>query len=49
MYEETEESVARRQTAAQQRRLMAAAMPRFEGRPDKKARRAMVRAKRGGS
>jgi ribosome-associated heat shock protein Hsp15 len=43
LYEETESSAARRQAMAEQQRALPAAAPRFEGRPDKKARRALSR------
>jgi ribosome-associated heat shock protein Hsp15 len=43
LYEETEESVTKRQAAAEQQRTLAAAMPRFEGRPDKRSRRALTK------
>ena len=45
LYEETEPSVARRRLLADQRRALAAAMPRFEGRPDKRSRRALAKFK----
>lgn len=41
LYEETETSAAKRQADSEQRRALAAAMPRFEGRPDKRSRRAL--------
>ncbi len=43
LYQETEASVAKRQADTDQRRALAAAMPRFEGRPDKRARRALAK------
>lgn len=43
LFEETESSAARRQTRADQQRALAAAMPRFGGRPDKRSRRAIAR------
>lgn len=43
LYEETEASAAKRTADADQRRALAAAMPRSEGRPDKRSRRAIVR------
>ena len=43
LYEETEASVSERQAMAEQRRAEAAATPRLEGRPYKKARRAIAR------
>ena len=43
LYEETEAGAARRQALAEQQRAAAAAAPRFEGRPDKRARRALAR------
>jgi ribosome-associated heat shock protein Hsp15 len=43
LYEETEASAARRQADTDQRRALAAAMPRFEGRPDKRSRRALAK------
>lgn len=47
LYEETETSVARRQTQAEQRRAMAASAPAHPGgRPDKKSRRDIRRANR---
>ncbi|WP_018233986.1 RNA-binding S4 domain-containing protein [Thioalkalivibrio thiocyanodenitrificans] len=39
LYEETPESRARRESDAEQRRLLRAAMPRTEHRPDKRQRR----------
>ncbi|MBO0683150.1 MAG: RNA-binding protein [Candidatus Dormibacteraeota bacterium] len=45
LYEETEASAARRQQLSDQRRALAAAMPRFAGRPDKRSRRALARFK----
>lgn len=44
LYEETEDSIARRTERAEQRRLMADADPRAS-RPDKKQRRALLRFK----
>ena len=43
LYGETPASVTKREAAAEQRRAMAAAEPRFSGRPDKRARRSIVR------
>jgi ribosome-associated heat shock protein Hsp15 len=43
LYEETEASVAKRRALAEQHRALAAAMPRFEGRPDKRSRRALAK------
>lgn len=43
LYEETEASVTKRQAFAEQQRSLAAAMPRFEGRPDKRSRRALAK------
>jgi ribosome-associated heat shock protein Hsp15 len=43
LYRETEASVAKREAQAEQRRAQAAAMPRFDTRPDKKSRRAIIR------
>jgi ribosome-associated heat shock protein Hsp15 len=43
LYEETEASIARRQTLAEQRKLLAASSPRPIGRPDKRARRRIIR------
>lgn len=43
LYEETESSAARRQAAAEQQRALAAATPHFEGRPDKRSRRALAK------
>ncbi len=43
LYEETEASAAKREVAAEQRRALSAAMPRFEGRPDKRSRRALAK------
>ncbi len=43
LYEETEASAARRLAVAEQQRAAAATAPRFEGRPDKKARRTLAR------
>jgi len=43
LYEETPESVTRREALAEQQRALAAAAPRFEGRPDKRSRRALDR------
>ena len=43
LYEETEASAVRRQAMVEQQRAIAAGAPRFEGRPDKKARRAIAR------
>ncbi len=47
LYEETEASRARREADAERRRLLAAANPRPESRPDKKSRRRIVRFTRG--
>lgn len=46
LYEETQASIDRRQTAAEQRRMLATSMPQTSGRPDKKARRDLARFKR---
>lgn len=43
LYEETEASAAKRQAVADQQRALAAAMPRFGGRPDKRSRRALAK------
>ena len=43
LYEETRESLSRRAEAAESRRLEKASAPRFEGRPDKRARRQLRR------
>jgi ribosome-associated heat shock protein Hsp15 len=43
LYTETEASAARRQQLADQRRILAAATPRPAGRPDKRARRRIIR------
>lgn len=43
LYEETEASATRRQAAADQQRALAAATPHFEGRPDKRSRRALAK------
>lgn len=43
LYEETETSAENRRAAAEQLRALAAAMPRFEGRPDKRSRRALAK------
>jgi ribosome-associated heat shock protein Hsp15 len=43
LYEETEASVTKREAEAEQRRALAAATPRFEQRPDKRSRRAIIR------
>jgi len=45
LYTETEESIARREAEAEQRRLLAAAMPQREQRPSKKQRRQIHRFK----
>jgi ribosome-associated heat shock protein Hsp15 len=45
LYTETEESIARRETEAEQRRLLAASMPQQERRPSKKQRRQIHRFK----
>lgn len=45
LYTETEESVARREAEAEQRRLLNAAMPQHEQRPSKKQRRQIHRFK----
>jgi ribosome-associated heat shock protein Hsp15 len=47
LYQETEASVARRLALAEQRRMLATTVPRFEGRPDKRSRRLITRVKRG--
>jgi ribosome-associated heat shock protein Hsp15 len=46
LYEETPESVARRQVVAEQQRALAAAVQRPAGRPDKKQRRTITRMNR---
>ena len=43
LYEETAESVTKRQAAAEQARTLAAAMPHFDSRPDKRSRRALTK------
>jgi ribosome-associated heat shock protein Hsp15 len=43
LYQETEASAARRQALREQKRLLGSAAPRFEGRPDKRSRRAISR------
>lgn len=43
LYEESEESRARREAMAEQRRLVAAGVPRPSGRPDKRSRRRIIR------
>jgi ribosome-associated heat shock protein Hsp15 len=43
LYQETESSQTRRAVAAEQQRGLAAAMPRYGGRPDKRSRRALSR------
>lgn len=43
LYEETPESIARREETAQARRIAAASAPRPEGRPDKRSRRKIIR------
>lgn len=43
LYEETPESVSRREASAEARRLAAADAPRPEGRPDKRDRRRIIR------
>ena len=43
LYEETQASATKRQSVADERRALAAAMPRFEGRPDKRSRRALTK------
>ena len=43
LYQETDVSVAKRQVLADQQRALAAAMPRFEHRPDKRSRRALAK------
>lgn len=43
LYEETAESIAKRQALADERRLLAAAQPQFAGRPSKRDRRRIVR------
>lgn len=48
LYEETAESIARREATAEQRRAMAVAVPRPPGRPDKKSRRDITRMNRRG-
>ena len=44
LYEESEESVARRELNIQQRRLLNAGMPHSRGRPDKRQRRQLRKA-----
>lgn len=46
LYKESEASVEKRRAVAGQQRLLAGASPRFGGRPDKKARRAIMRMTR---
>ena len=46
-YEETAESVARRERGREQRRLAALAAPQTPGRPDKHTRRELLRMQRG--
>lgn len=46
-YEETPESVARRERSQEQRRLAAMAAPQTEGKPDKHTRRQLLRFHRG--
>ncbi len=48
LYEESDASVAKRRAVAEEKRQMAAALPRFGGRPDKKSRRDIVRMTRRG-
>jgi ribosome-associated heat shock protein Hsp15 len=43
LYQESEESIQRREELREQRRLQAAAMPRPAKRPDKKGRRKIIR------
>jgi ribosome-associated heat shock protein Hsp15 len=43
LYEETPASVTKREAQATQQRALAAAMPRYETRPDKRPRRAIIR------
>lgn len=43
LYEETPGSVAKRESSVEARRLAAASAPRPEGRPDKRARRRIIR------
>lgn len=43
LYQETEESVSRRASLAEQQRALGSAAPRFGGRPDKRARRDITR------
>jgi ribosome-associated heat shock protein Hsp15 len=45
LYAETDESIARREAEAEQRRLLSAAMPQHETRPSKKQRRQIHRFK----
>ena len=43
LYQESEESIRAREQRAEERRLLAAQTPRTERRPDKKARRQIIR------
>jgi ribosome-associated heat shock protein Hsp15 len=43
LYEETAASVTKRETQAEQQRALAAAMPRFDTRPDKRSRRDLAK------
>jgi ribosome-associated heat shock protein Hsp15 len=43
LYEETEASAAKREADTEQRRMLATAAPRLEGRPDKRSRRKIIR------
>jgi ribosome-associated heat shock protein Hsp15 len=43
LYEESEASRTRREALAEQRRLLAASLPRTSGRPDKRSRRRIIR------
>lgn len=46
LYEETADSIARREREREERRALAAGMPRMEKRPDKKNRRHIIRFKK---
>jgi ribosome-associated heat shock protein Hsp15 len=43
LYSETPDSIARRQSLNEERRLLAASAPEYAGRPDKRARRQIIR------
>ena len=43
LYEETPESVTKREAQAAEQRALAASMPRYETRPDKRSRREIIR------